>query len=468
MDPVAPDFAASACRGEWQPHPPAGMLSAIGVDSRTVARGSLFFALPGARADGHDFLAVVVAAGAHAVLRADYPVDKLPTGGHFLRVDNVLDALGRFAAAYRATLPTRMVGVTGSVGKTSTKEIIADLLCILGKTGRTVGNYNNEIGLPLSVAALDRECRFGVIEAGISHPGELAHLRDILRPDMAVITRIGPVHAEFFDSVRDIAEEKATLLTALPADGFAVLDRDDEFFPMLRARCSAPVITCSLRRREVDYAGDLQEDDQLWVCEAATGETAVLPVPPPASYMAENVLRAVAVARRCGATWPAIAAALAQVKPVGMRWAVSEWQDITIINDAYNANPISVRAAVQAFAAWPVRGQRFLAVGPMLELGRLEATEHEALGRHLATGQWAGIVLVPWKIHVGAPDPATQALAAGLQAGGWPAEKMCLAPDAAAAATWLQGRCRAGDALLLKASRGVRIETVLTHWQKES
>ena len=468
MDPVTPDFAAAACQGEWHPRPPAGGLTAIGVDSRHATPHSLFFALPGARADGHDFLAAAAAAGAAAVVRADFPPDKLPAAGHYLRVADVLMALGRLAAAYRATLPARIVGVTGSIGKTSTKEMIADLLHTVGPTGRTAGNHNNEIGLPLSLAALDRNCRFGVIEAGISRPGELAHLRDILRPDLAVITRIGPVHAEFFESVHAIAEEKATLLAALPGDGFAVLDRDDEFYPVLRARCAAPVITCSLRQREVDYAGDLQADGHLWVCEAATGETSVLPVPPPTSYMAETVLRAVAVARRCGAAWADMAAALARVQPVGMRWAVSDWHGITIINDGYNANPISVRAAARAYLEWPVRGRRFLAVGPMLELGRLEAREHEAWGRHLAAGQWAGVALLPWKVTNGAPDPATQALAAGLQAGGWPAEKMCLAPDAAAAAAWLQARCRAGDALLLKASRDVRIESVLAHWQKES
>ena len=468
MDFVTPEQAAAWCRGAWHPAPPPAALRRVVIDSRQAGPGALFFALPGARADGHDFLPAAAAAGAAAVVRADFPAEKLPAAGCFLRVDDVPAALGRFAAGYRGTLSTRIVGITGSVGKTSTKELVADLLATVGQTARTAGNFNNEIGLPLSVAGIGRDCAFAVIEAGISHPGEMAPLRGILRPDIAVVTPVGPVHIEFFESVRAIAAEKAALLEQLPADGFAVLDRGEEFFDVLRARSSAPVVTCSLRRREADYAGDVQADGRLWVCERATGETAVLPVPPPAGFMAENVLKAVAVARRCGAAWPALAAALGGAKSVGMRWAVEPVRGWTAINDGYNANPVSLRAALQAFADWPVPGRRFLALGPMLELGRLEREAHEALGRFAAAGAWAGVALVPWKLLAGTPDPAAQALAAGLRAGGWPEENLCAAADAAGAAAWLRERLRPGDALLLKASRGVRIENVLENLKKES
>ena len=467
MNPISPEQAAAWGRGRWHPRTPPGPLRALVVDSRRAGPGSLFFALKGEKADGHDFLAAVAAAGAAAVVRADFPADRLPAAGFCLRVDDVLAALGRIAAGYRATLPARLVGVTGSVGKTSTKELVADLLAVLGKTARTAGNYNNEIGLPLSVAGVDGDCAFGVIEAGISHPGEMAPLRDILRPDIAVVTRLGPVHIEFFDSVRAIAEEKAALLEQLPAAGFAVLDRDDEYFDVLRARASAPVVTCSLKRRDVDYAGDPQEDGRLWVCERASGETAVLPLPPPGGFMAENTLRAVAVARKCGASWAALAAALGRTRPVGMRWAVEEVRGWTAINDGYNANPVSLRAALQAFAARPAPGRKFLAIGPMLELGRLERAEHEALGRFAAAGGWAGVAVVPWKT-AGAPDAAAQALVAGWRAAGGPAEDLCAAAGPAEAAAWLRARLRPGDALLLKASRGVRIENVLEALKKES
>ena len=465
MDPISPESAAAWCRGEWCGGPPPAPLCAAIVDSRQVGPGHLFFALPGARADGHDFLSAVADAGAAAVVRADFPVERLPAGGAFLRVDDVAAALGRLAAGYRATLPARIVGIGGSVGKTTVKELVADLLSTVGPTARTAGNFNNEIGLPLSVLGVDRACAFAVLEAGISHPGEMAPLRDVLRPDAAVMTTIGPVHVEFFDSVRAIAEEKAVLLEKLPADGFAVLDRDDEFYPLLRARSSAPVVAVSLADPAADVFGEVLPSGALRVRELATGERADLPVPPPGGFMARNVLLAVAAARKCGAAWDALAAALAGYRPIGMRWAVEAVRGWTAINDGYNANPVSVRAALAAFAQWPVAGRRFLALGPMLELGAREAAEHEAVGRFVAAGAWAGVALVPWQTTA---EPAAQALAAGLRAGGWPADKICAAPDAAAAADWLRARLRPGDAVLLKASRGVRIERVLESLKQES
>ena len=465
MDPISPESAAAWCRGEWCGGPPPAPLCAAIVDSRQVGPGHLFFALPGARADGHDFLSAVADAGAAAVVRADFPVERLPAGGAFLRVDDVAAALGRLAAGYRATLPARIVGIGGSVGKTTVKELVADLLSTVGPTARTAGNFNNEIGLPLSVLGVDRACAFAVLEAGISHPGEMASLRDVLRPDAAVMTTIGPVHVEFFDSVRAIAEEKAALLEKLPADGFAVLDRDDEFYPLMRARSSAPVVAVSLADPAADVFGEVLPSGALRVRELATGERADLPVPPPGGFMARNVLLAVAAARHCGAAWGALAAALAGYRPVGMRWAVEAVRGWTAINDGYNANPVSVRAALAAFAQWPVAGRRFLALGPMLELGAREAAEHEAIGRAVAAGAWAGVALVPWQTTA---EPAAQALAAGLRAGGWPADKICAAPDAAAAADWLRARLRPGDAVLLKASRGVRIERVLESLKQES
>ncbi len=463
MDPIYPEKIAASCNGQWHPRMPVVPLRALCVDSRQVKPGSLFFALKGDRADGHDFLGSIVDAGGCAVVREDFPVAKLPVNGTFLRVACPLTALGALVAATRVQMSARVVGVTGSIGKTSTKELIADVLSVLGKTVRSQGNFNNEIGLPLSLAELTRDCAYGVFEAGISHPGEMAVLRDILRPDIGVMTRIAPVHIEFFDSVKAIAEEKAVLLEQLPSNGFAVLDREEPFFDLLTARCSAPVVTCSLQGAGADYAGEVQADGQLRVLETASGERVLLPVPPPGAYMAENVLRAVAVARRCGASWEAMAAALSTSRPVGMRWAVEAVGNWTVINDGYNANPVSMCAALKAFTAWPVQGQRFLALGPMLELGRLEQSEHEALGRFVAEGPWAGVVIVK------AESPAAaEAVQAGMRSAGWPADRVTVATDPTAAAAWLRERMSPGDALLLKASRGVRIEEVLKELKKES
>ena len=466
MDPVFPNQVAAWCRGQWQPHPPSEPLRAAFVDSRQARPGGLFFALKGGKADGHDFLPAVAAAGAAAVVRADFPAEKLPPGGACLRVADPLAALGRFAAGYRRQMPARIVGITGSVGKTLTKELVADLLATLGKTARTAGNFNNEIGLPLSLAGLDRECRFGVFEAGISHPGEMAPLRDILRPDLAVVTGIGPAHIEFFGSERAIAEEKAALLEQLPADGSAVLDADDAQFEVLRARSSAPVVTCSLQRREADFAGDVQSDGRLWVCERATGETAVLPVPPPVDFMAANVLKAVAVARKCGAAWDALRAALEKPRTANLRWAVEEVCGWTAVNDAYNANPLSMRAALRAFAHRPAAGRKFLVLGAMLELGSHSRAAHEALARDVAAGDWAGVAVLAAESDK--TRAAAGVLADALEKAGWPADRLCRAAGPAAASAWLRARLQPGDALLLKASRGVGAERVLNELKKET
>lgn len=467
MDKVFPDQVAAWCRGQWHPQVPTEPVSHVCVDSRAAQPGSLFVALKGERADGHDFLSAVAAANAYGLVREDIPTERLPRPGFFLRVADPLAALGRLAGGYRQQMPARIVGITGSVGKTTTKELAADMLASIGKTTRTAGNFNNEIGLPLSLLTLERDCRFGVIEAGISHPGEMALLRDILMPDMAVMTGLAEVHIEFFGSVEAIAVEKASLLEKLPADGVAVLDRDDHFFPLLREHCSAPVVTCSLKRREADYAGDtLGGGGTLWLCERATGETKELTLPPPGGFMAENVLQAVALARTCGVSWDGIAAALAQFRPVGMRWAVETVQDWRVVNDAYNANPRSMRASLTAFADWPVSGRKFLVLGPMLELGRHLREGHEALGRFVAAGTWAGVAIVPQMTS--APDAAAQGIWDGLHEAGWPMDRVLLATGTAEAAAWLWTHLQPGDAILLKASRGVHLEKVVDELKKES
>lgn len=467
MDTFFPDQAAKWCRGRWHPRMPVDPLCELGVDSRRARPGQLFFALEGTRSDGHEYLAEVAAAGAYAVVRGDFPPEKLSAAGYCLQVEDPLAALGQVAAGYRAQLPGRIVGVTGSVGKTTTRELIADALSEVGRTARSAGNFNNRIGLPLSLSGMGRDCAYGAFEAGISAPGEMALLRGILQPDIAVVTPIGPAHIEFFGSVRAIAGEKAVLLEKLPADGFAVLNADDEFFELLQSRSSAPVVTCSLKGREADYAGEVQADGSLRVVERATGESAVLPVPSPGGFMAGNALQAVAVARRCEVPWGALKASLRQTLPVGMRWAVEEIRGWTAVNDGYNANPLSMQAALDAFARRPSAGRKFLALGPMLELGAWSRESHETLGRRVARGPWAGVA---WVAGGPAPaaDPGWKAFTDGLRAEGWPEENLCAATLTRDAAEWLRARLHSGDALLLKASRGVGIEHVLNDLKKES
>ena len=398
--------------------------------------------------DGHDFWGGCAAGGRLRVLISGGAVAGGGAGGWRSRWRR-----WGLAAASRG-LRARVVGVTGSVGKPTTKEWIANALARAGKTARTAGNFNNEIGLPLSVLQVAPDCDFAVIEAGMSHPGEMAVLRDILWPDVAVVTEIGPAHIEFFDSVRAIAEEKAALLERLPADGWAVLDDDDVWAGVLRERCAAEVVSCSLRRREVDYAGDAAEAGWLWVCERATGESARVPLPPPAGFMAANALKAVAVARRFGVGWDAIAEALAGSGPVGMRWAVrvvraaageGEGGGGLAVNDGYNANPMSMRRRCARLRRWRWRAD--FGGGPMLELGRRR--------RHRRLGGWRG----DWRVVVVSPE--TPWIRRGrwrrwARGGGGGGEAYGFQPRAGGGL--VAGAVAAGRCLALKASRVFKLK----------
>lgn len=440
------------CGGRWSP-PPAEAIRAVGTDTRSLASGSLYVALRGERFDGHAFLEEAFRRGAAAAL-VDSPVSMPPSPSRpLLVVDDTRPALLQLAAGYRATLPMRRLGITGSVGKTTVKEMVADLLGTVGPTVRSKGNWNNDIGLPLSLLSAEPETKWGVFEIAMNRPGEIAALSAVLAPEWGVITTIGAVHLEAFPSVEAIAREKAEMARALPEDGRVFLNRDDEWVDLLRraARCPAT---------EVSLVGEA--DFQVEALEAATGAFTVrervsgdrvnLRVPLPGRHMIGNALLAVAVARTAGVPWERLVPALAGYKPPALRWAREPVGDWLVVNDAYNANPISMRAAADAFALMPVAGRRWLVLGGMLELGATEEEEHRSLGRYLATGPWAGLVGVgprgAW-IADGAHEASRNA---------WPVGRCA---DPAAAAAWVRAQLRPGDAVLLKASRGEKLERVL-------
>jgi UDP-N-acetylmuramoyl-tripeptide--D-alanyl-D-alanine ligase len=460
MKEASTRLLAEWCGGTWRPGAPERGVDRLSFDSREAAPGVLFFALKGEKRDGHEFVPAVLRAGGCAVVCRG--AVGLPPNAAVLEVDDPLEALGRIAAGWRQSMvQAKVVGVTGSAGKTSTKELCANVLSRLGPTVRTAGNFNNHIGLPLSVSRLDPDTAYGVFEAGVSHPGEMPPLRDIMMPDVAVVTGIGPAHIEFFGTERAIAEEKSQLLARLPRGGFAVLGADMPHFDVFRDRVpeGASVVTCS-RTADIpaDYAALHAPDGNMLVREASSGEEALLPVPPPGGYMAGNALRAVALGRRLGASWDDIRAGLAEGVRTGMRWElVSLPGGRSAVNDAYNANPLSMRESLRAFAEHPCTGRRFLALGPMRELGERGPDEHAALGRDaVSIADWAGVAIVA------GPEPTlADALARGFRDAGLPADRLLLADTHAPAAAWLASRMVSGDALLLKGSRAIAMEKII-------
>lgn len=441
--------------GQWQ-HGEPGQILGISTDSRTLMPGELFVAIPGPRFDGHAFIRPALARGAAGAMVARTCPCREVADAPLLVVNDTIKALQAMAAAYRHQMAAAIIAVTGSVGKTTVKDLVADVLAQDQPTARTRGNWNNDLGLPLSLLRMEAGARVGVFEVGMNHPGELASLCRMLAPDWGLITTIGPVHLEFFESEEAIAREKAELLKSLPAGGTAVLRADEPWYALLQAAAPGRVISLALNGR-ADYQclDPCDPRGRTRVRETASGEEFSFRLPLPGRHQAANALFAVAVGRAFGLSWEKIGRALENFQASPMRWECRTVRGIQAVNDAYNANPVSMAAALQTFAQLPVAGRRWLVLAGMLELGRAEQPAHAALGRRVAAGAWAGLITVG---DLGGLI-AEAALGAGM-----PPDRVWRCADHAAAAEVLRRQAAPGDAVLFKASRGMRLEQVLALW----
>lgn len=453
-----PADLAGWCDGHWhgvRPDRVAGFCN----DSRIIQPGQLYIAIRGDRLDGHDFvLGAQRRSACGALVEETFAADKVGAWP-LLVVRDTRRALIELARGHRARCKGEIVGITGSVGKTSVKEMAADILGHVGHVARTKDNWNNDIGLPLSMLRMNPDDRFGVFEVGMNHPGELAVLCELLQPRWGIITPIGPVHLEFFKSVDAIAEEKATLLEWLPETGTAILSPDDSWYETLLSHVHARVIRVSLRDPEAAYFGTWKKpgSNVLTVYERATAESHPYLMPLPGRYVADNALRAIALGREAGVNPEIIAHALAHYRPLSMRWNKVTIAGVIFINDAYNANPMSMRAALDAFMEMAVEGRRWLVLAGMFELGEMAQEEHEALGRYLAQFPWAGVVTAG-KMGRGIAQGAMDAGLDGVC-------RLASCDTAEDAAEYLKEHVEPGDAVLVKASRGEQLEDVLARYE---
>jgi len=433
-------------------------LEALGysIDSRTIGAGDLFFAVKGERLDGHDYVATALAAGAvAAVVSNRWVVPAEVDETRLLRVsdceDCVLLALQKLAHAVRRQWGGRVIGVTGSAGKTTTKEAVAQVLSARFNVLKSQGNLNNGFGLPLQLLKLEPEHEVAVIEMGMNHAGEIAALAKIAEPDWAVVSNVGPVHLEFFpDGIAGIARAKYELIEALPPDGIAILNFDDNYVASFGRGLGDRVVFYGLNEgaevRAVDVA-EVGADGVVFTVEAH-GQRAGVQLRMLGRHNVPNALAAIAAGLRSGMTADECAAAVSELRAGDKRGEVVEWRGATIINDCYNSNPRALDAMVDALMAIP--GERHLVVaGEMLELGPESEALHAACGRRMAE---LGVTQV-----VGVRG-AAEALVKAAREGG--ADAVFLA-DADAAGKWLQTNVHAGDAVLLKASRGVKLERAL-------
>ena len=429
----------------------AAVTGAVTLDSRTVAAGDLFVAVAGERVDGHHFLPAAAAAGAVAAITTR-PDGALPC----VVVDDPVAALGRLAAGVHTRLVAgglQTLGITGSSGKTSTKDLLGQVLAAAGPTVSPPGSYNNDIGLPLTVLSADEQTRFLVLEMGSRGPGHIARLCRVARPRVGVVLNVGSAHLGEFGSPEGIAAAKGELIEALPEDGTAVLNADDPRVLAMAARTRAHVLTTGRGEGAAVRAEDVSLDDaaRARFTLAAATEVHRVALQVVGEHQVANALSAAGAALAAGMAPAEVADALSAAGPRS-RWRmeVSRRDDgVTVVNDAYNANPESMRAALAALAG--LSGTRRIAVlGAMGELGPDGPAEHERLGRDAAAG---GVDLI---VAVG-PDAvgiADGAAAAGHRAG----EESVHVPDRAAARELLSEVLRPGDVVLVKASRSYGLE----------
>lgn len=434
---------------------PTSVDSVIGasVDSRTVTHGSIFVAMPGERTDGHRFVVDALRAGAAAAL-VDRPVD-LPSDvdAAIVHVRDPLDALQELAAWWRARHAVRVVGITGSTGKTIAKEMTADVLSRTLRTLRNEGNLNSETGLPMTLLRLEPEHEAAALEMSMYTLGEIARLAELARPEVGIVLAVHPTHLERAGSLERIARAKGELPEALPADGLAILNADDPWVAAMRDRTRAPVRTFGLgplaevRADEIVSHGLAGTEFTLtapWGRRRVTSGT-------PGRHLVPHALAAAAAAERLGVPLDEVAAALAAGSRAPHRMAILEGAGgATLVDDTYNASPVSVGGALDFLAETPVPagGRRIAVLGDMLELGPDEERLHREIGDRAARAADAIVAVGPRGRWI-----AEAARSAG-------AGRVLEADDAEEAAVVLDRDVGPGaaDVVLLKASRGVALD----------
>jgi len=425
------------------------------IDSRTIQPGELFFAVKGERLDGHDYVHQALERGAvSAVVRKDQ-LARFTVKTCLLAVDDTLVALQTLASAVRRLWGKPVVGVTGSAGKTTTKEAIAHVLASRYRVLKSEGNFNNHFGLPLMLLKLQPEQEIAVIEMGMSHAGEIAALAKIAHPDIGVVTVVAPVHLEYFNSIADIARAKYELIESLPHHGTAILNADDEYVSQFGRDFKGKVIfygahrPADIRAEHIESRGaDGSVFDLVVHGHRERAELHLV-----GSHNIHNALAAVAVGVERSIPLNDVIGALGTLVPADKRGQVVQVGNIKVVNDCYNSNPKALEAMVDALAAMPAK-RRIVVAGEMLELGPTGEQMHRASGQHIANAKIDVLVGVR-----GLAQPMVEAAkAAGLRA------EFVATPEEAG--EWLAREAKDGDVVLLKASRGVKLEKALEKWKE--
>jgi UDP-N-acetylmuramoyl-tripeptide--D-alanyl-D-alanine ligase len=422
---------------------PGLVFSGWSIDTRTLAPGDLFFALRGPSHDGHEYVAEAIRKGAAGVV-VDHAIDGVRNA---LIVPDTLGALQSLAGWARKGWGGQVIGVTGSAGKTTTKDAIAHLLSAEMKVGKTIGNLNNHVGAPLSILRLPDDCRVAVLELGMNHAGEIRALAGIVRPNTGVVTNVGYAHTEFFDGIEGVALAKRELIESLPADGVSVLNADDPRVARFSEAHAGRSVTfgfsdgADVRARNLELAPD-----------GSRFEVDGVPfdIPLPGRHGALNALAGIAVAGVYGIPPARLTAAARSLESGKMRGERIQTGGITILNDCYNSNPEAVRAMVDVLGATPAR-RRLAVLGEMLELGPSAEPLHREIGTYVA-GRGIDVLI---GIRGASRHMVDEAVRAGMSGAAYFFE------DPETAGNFLRSLAREGDAILFKGSRGVAVEKAM-------
>ena len=425
-------------------------VSLVTTDSREVCPGCIFVAFPGERFDGHDFAAKALEAGAFCVV-LNHPVEGVPAEKAVLCADSY-HAMMVMGANYRSQFHPRVVGVTGSVGKTTTKQMCYAAIEGFGNTIKTEGNQNNELGLPRTMFRIGNETEYAVVEMGMSHLGEIERLSRCARPDVGIITCIGVSHIGNLGSQENICKAKLEICAGLPEGAPLVLNGDDPFLRKAELPEHVRPVWFSLGDEGADVCAlsiQQEADGMSFVLEDHEEGTFMVHIPAMGRHNVANALAAYCAATRLGLNARKVLRGISNFEQTGMRQKIVHSNGVDVIEDCYNANPDSMKAALAMFREYPCK-RRFALLGDMLELGGMSAPAHEELGRQAAEAGLTALVTYGPE----AARTAEAARAAGLA-------DVVHAGDYQQAADALLARMKAGDALLVKASRGMALEKAL-------
>jgi UDP-N-acetylmuramoyl-tripeptide--D-alanyl-D-alanine ligase len=454
MDALALGTIAEFCGGTIERGDAGQIIQAISTDSRTITAGELFVPLSGENFDGHEFVRQAADRGAiGAIVARD--IDAPRENFALVHVNDALRAYQQIAARYRKLLELRVVCITGSNGKTSTKDFVASVLGRRFRVTKTEGNLNNHVGLPRTMLSASRSDEIGVWEIGMNHPGEVAPLAALAAPDVAIITNIGVAHIEFMGSREAIAQEKGELATAVQESGTVILNGDDNFSESIAQRVRARVIFAGIGNGTIRAEEIRQTSDgcEFTVLERAHRARVRLPVP--GLHMVQNALLAVATGRVLGLTLEECAAGLAAAPLTEARLQMREINGVQFIDDSYNANPDSMKAALRTLADLETDGNRIAVLGEMGELGSQSESGHREVGEAAAEAAIDQLIVVGERAAV----IARAAEAAGLT-------NTTVAKSHEEAAELLSESASRGDLVLVKGSRTARMERVIDDFAK--